>query len=145
MPELPESLPASPLTTPPWLRTGHGNGAGVPRIEVPPADELKAGIPALPETRRAAARTADGRLVPGAATSEQSRRAAAARWARQRESVRVLEHLGLRGIAPEAIQPYLKDAEEFTKHEVERLAREVGGGDCGAAACAMVQNASLQM
>ena len=57
--------------------------------------------------------------------------------------MRALEHLGLRGVAPEAIQPYLKDAEEFATHEVERLAREVGAGDCGAGPASMVQHAAL--
>lgn len=129
----------------PWLRNGHGNGAGQPRIEVPPADELPQGVPApMPVPMPAATRGEHGRLVPGAGTSEQARRASQARWAKQRSTVRALDRLGLRGIAPEAIQPYLADAEEFAQHEIDRLARSVGGGECGAGPASMVQSSALQ-
>lgn len=50
------------------LRTGHGNGAGVPRVEVLPVDELPAGVqaPTLDSARHE--RTPDGRFAPGART-----------------------------------------------------------------------------
>ena len=44
------------------LRNGHGTGAGVPRIEVLPADELP---PASPANTDRSDRGPDGRFLPG--------------------------------------------------------------------------------
>lgn len=44
------------------LRTGHGNGAGVPRVEVLPPDELP---PASPSNADRSGRGSDGRFLPG--------------------------------------------------------------------------------
>ncbi len=49
------------------LRTGHGNGAGVPR-DVLPADELPAGVPGPRRRAVGAERRADGRLIAGEGT-----------------------------------------------------------------------------
>jgi hypothetical protein len=138
------------------LRTGHGNGAGQPRIEVAPADELPAGVPAppdYPEWARAwppvapppippEERNEFGRFVTGSTAAQ--RRGALAKTARRRE-LRALEGLGLRGVPAAALEPYLTDASDFARHEVERLAQCVGGGQCGAAPASLVQSAALAL
>ena len=92
----------------------------------------------------AVARTSDGRVADPRSASELGRLGAAATNARRRQ-LRALESLGLRGAPTEALVPYLPDAEAFAASEVERLAREVGGGVCAGAACSFVQSAALQL
>jgi len=50
------------------LRAGHGKGAGVPRIEVLPADELPLGAQAPEQATGRAERRPDGTFAPGART-----------------------------------------------------------------------------
>lgn len=129
------------------LRNGHGNGAGAPRIEVLPPDELPRGTPApasAPEPAPVPAeRGPSGRLVAGQAARELARRGGIAKAAKARE-LRALHGLGLRG-TPDVLAPYLADAMAFAAREVQRLAENVGGGVCGAAASSMVQTAALQL
>jgi hypothetical protein len=47
------------------LRTGHGNGAGVPHVEVMPADELPVGVPAEARQESPSDRGKAGRFAPG--------------------------------------------------------------------------------
>jgi hypothetical protein len=47
------------------LRTGHGNGAGVPRIEVLPVDELPAGVPGNAGPLNRSGRTEAGTFCRG--------------------------------------------------------------------------------
>lgn len=129
------------------LRTGHGRGAGSPRVEVLPPDELPAGVPApagepLPPPP-AVERTASGRVVAGEGARELARRGGLAKAAKAKQ-LRSLEGLGIRGAAPEWLAPYLSDALEFVAHELARLAQTVGGGTCGASPASMVQTAALQ-
>jgi len=56
----------------------------------------------------------------------------------------LLETLGLQSL-PDELAPYVVAAEEFATAEVERLARTVGGGICGAAPASLVQSAALQL
>jgi len=56
----------------------------------------------------------------------------------------LLRRLGLRQ-APEALLPYLADAEQFATAEQQRLAQLVGGGVCSPAASSFVQSAALQL
>jgi hypothetical protein len=53
--------------------------------------------------------------------------------------------LGLRGATPALLAPYLEDANQFAASEVERLAREDGGGVCPQNAGVLVQQAALAM
>ncbi len=132
------------------LRAGHGNGKGKPHVELPKLADLPSGH-AAPEPAPAcqaqqAPRAADGRLVPGDSTSALASRAASARWLKNKTRVRALEALGLRAMAADAaVLPYFEEADEFARHEIERLARVVGGGACGASASSMVQSAALQL
>lgn len=130
------------------FRNGHGNGKGVPRIEVLPPDEQPRGVPAparepaLPEPPGSRSRT--GGFVPGARARELARLGGLARAAKARQ-LRALDGLGLRGTPPKALRPYLAEADEFCVREVERLARECGGGVCPPNACALMQQAALAM
>ncbi len=47
------------------LRSGHGTGAGVPRVEVLPADELPAGVPDDARPESPSDRGVAGRFAPG--------------------------------------------------------------------------------
>lgn len=90
------------------LRTGHGNGAGVPRIEVLPPDELPRGLPATASGTSPAAPPAErgpaGRLVAGQAARELARRGGFAKAAKERQ-LRALQGVGLRGTPESGWRP----------------------------------------
>lgn len=130
------------------IRTGHGKGTGTPRVEVLPADEQPVGLaaaagPAAPP-ERAGARRSNGTVADRSLASELGRRGGLARAERSRQ-LRALRGLGLHGEPPEALRPYLVDADEYAVSEVARLARECGGGTCPPNAAALVQQAALAM
>lgn len=125
------------------LRTGHGNGAGVPRVEVLPADELPAGVPAPEQPSQAAiVRDSQGRLA-----DHESARRLGARGGKAKAGQTALSAsvgLGKRFSVPE-FQPYAKAARAFRRTQVTRLAQTVGGGECGPAPASMVASAALQL
>lgn len=122
------------------LRSGHGKGAGVPRIEVLPADELPAGIPA--PSRPDAPRDASGRFLPGAGTSALA--GAAGRAAAEARQLGRL--LGLWD-APDdhPFAPYQRLAAEWRASHLEQLAATVGGGTVGPGPASIVSTAALQL
>jgi hypothetical protein len=61
------------------------------------------------------------------------------------KQVRALTGLGIIGATPEWLRPYADDADQFCKAEVDRLARECGGGTCPQNAAILVQQAALAM
>ena len=129
-------------------REGHGNGRGVPRIEVLPPDEQPRGVPAptrapLPPEPDGI-RKRSGQFVPGEQTRAIARRGGLASAAKAKQ-LRALDGLGLRGTPPKSLRPYLDEADAFCRAEVERLARECGGGVCPPNACALMQQAALAM
>lgn len=123
------------------LRSGHGNGAAYPRIEVLPPDEQPRGVPALgglPAPPAAViARRSDGKVADKQAAAVLGRLGGLARAAKATQ-LRALTKLGLLDAAPEILKPYLDAALEFAEHEVARLARECGGGVCPTNASALV-------
>ncbi len=129
------------------LRSGHGAGRGVPRIEVLPAGEQPVGVPApagipapaAPDVRR----RANGTLADSASASKLGRIGGLTRAARSRE-LRALQRLGLHE-TPAALAPYMDAAFEFAQHEVARLASDCGGGICPSNAAALVQAAARAM
>lgn len=122
------------------LRTGHGNGAGVPRIEVLPAAELPAGLQAAPLAERTCERDAVGRFQPGARTAQ------SAGGSSSRESTRLARRLSLgESFADPRFEPYAMAARAFRRTHVTRLARDVGGGHCGPAPASIVASAALQL
>ncbi len=122
------------------LRAGHGRGAGVPRIEVLPADELPAGVAA--RARPVATRDGAGRFTPGAGTIELARtggRAAA-------ESRQLGALLGL-WTPPEghAFAPYARLAREWRDGHMAQLAATVAGGEVGPGPASIVSTAAIQL
>lgn len=122
------------------LRSGHGNGAGVPRIEVMPADEALAGVPA--PARRAPARDTNGRLLPGASASEFARQGGIA----ARESKQLARLLGLSEVdESHPWHPYYRLAREWRDNHMSTLAQTVGGGVVGPGPASIVSSAALQL
>lgn len=122
------------------LRSGHGRGAGVPRVEVLPVDELPAGIPA--PTSPPAKRDTTGKLLPGPGTRELARKAARAKH----EALSIGRLAGL-WQAPDghAFQPYQRLAAEWRTRHLSELAATVGGGKVGPGPASIVATASLQL
>lgn len=119
-------------------RKGHGRGAGQPRIEVMPVDELPKGVPEDAQPSAAPERAANGRFLPGNKSSVQGgkRKAGALLLARK---------LGLSKEQSEEFAPYLKHAESWRRHKVNELAATVGGGHCGAGPSSIVATAARQL
>lgn len=122
------------------LRAGHGNGAGVPRIEVMPPDEALTGLQAEPLGESTDERRPDGRWLPGARTAQ----AAGGKTAAEKTGLARRLALG-ETFADPRFEPYAKAAKHFRRVQVTRLAREVGGGHCGPAPASMVASAALQL
>lgn len=102
-------------------RKGHGNGAGVPRIEVLPPDELPAPEPAQPDTL---ARRSDGTVADSQAAKALGARGGAAR-ARKRLA---LKGLGLsKLVEADDFHPYWKLSEEWIHEKLADLAQQAGG------------------
>lgn len=131
----------------PFIRGGHGNGRGKPRVEIVP-DELARGIAAplalvaLPAAPRSDERTSGGTFTKGSNTAQRN---GARKSAETRRQLKALRGLGLKGAPPTELAPYLEDIEAFAAHEIDRLGRNVGGGVCGAAPASLVQSAALQL
>ena len=121
------------------LRSGHGTGAGVPRIEVLPVDELPAGVPAdaLKESRPT--HDARGKFTKGNALARLGGQA-------RRGKTRLAERMGLAKL-PEgsAFRPYKAAAVSFRRAQCAELARTVGGGVCGPAPSSLIASAALQL
>jgi hypothetical protein len=119
------------------LRSGHGNGKGVPHVEVLPADELPAGVQATALASAGTERRSDGTFAPGARTAQ--RAGGLATRGRSRLTVR----LGLATLpSSAAFGPYRASAATFRCSE---LARSVGGGVCGPGPSSVVASAALAL
>lgn len=122
------------------LRNGHGNGAGVPRVEVLPADELPAGVQASEHAASTSERTNGGKWVKGARTDQ-------AKGGRSRAGeTRLARRMGLSQIESDpAFAPYKRAAADFRRAQVMNLARTVGGGHCGPAPASIIASAAWQL
>ena len=122
------------------LVNGHGHGAGVPRVEVLPVDELPAGLPAPARPR--AVRDGAGRFVASDGTTALARSGAlAAHQARQLGQL-----LGL-WVPPDghAYAPYTRLAREWRDAHMATLAATVGGGEVGPGPASIVSTAAMQL
>jgi hypothetical protein len=121
------------------LRTGHGSGAGVPRIEVLPADELPTGVPGDARVESPADRLERGKFAPGNSLARLGGHA-------RKGKTRLAERMGLAKL-PEgsAFKPYKAAAVSFRRAQCAELARNVGGGICGPAPSSLVASAALQL
>lgn len=124
------------------LRNGHGAGAGQPRIEVMPADELPAGVPdPRPSECPPVERSADGRL-----TAEGARKLGSLGGRARAGKTRLARRLRLgETFADPRFEPYASAARDFRRAHVATLARAVGGGYCGPAPASIVASAALQL
>lgn len=121
------------------LRNGHGNGAGVPRIEVLPPDELPAGQPAPARADSPNDRGERGLFAPGNTLARQGGKARAGK-------TRLADRLGLRALPDgAAFGPYKASAVSFRRAQCAALAAAVGGGYCGPAPSSFVASAALQL
>jgi len=122
------------------LRTGHGHGAGVPRVEVLPVDELPTGLQVAKQGSSTAQRTSSGRWAKGSSTAQRQGGLAL------KDKPRLARRLALgEAFADPAFEPYAQAAKAFRKAKVCDLARGVGGGHCGAGPASIVASASLQL
>lgn len=122
------------------LRTGHGHGAGSPRVEVLPADELPEGVQGEPHAEARAERTPDGRWLPGARTVQSAGGRA------KRGKSRLTARLGLSTLAEgDAFRQYRAAAATFRRVQCSELARTVGGGVCGPGPSSVVASAALAL
>lgn len=125
------------------LRAGHGAGAGVPRIEVRPVDELPAGVPDPKRLRPPAVERDElGRLADSASAAELGALGGRTRAGKARLAVRL--SLG-ETFADPRFEPFAKAARAFRRMQVAHLARDVGGGYCGPAPSSLVASAALEL
>lgn len=124
------------------LRSGHGTGAGQPRVEVLPADEL----PAPSSGVLAAASGPLPRRHNGTVAGTEAARALGRLGGRARaRSLRLVDSLGLAAIAADsAFAPYRTAAEAFVEQHLAELSRQAGGR-VGPAPSSMVASAALQL
>jgi hypothetical protein len=121
------------------VRTGHGNGAGVPRVEVLPVDELPAGVPANARAASPSDRGERGRFARGNALAVEGGRA-------KRGKARLTARLGLVTLPDDsAFAPYRRAASTFRRVQCAELARTVGGGVCGPGPSSIVASAALAL
>lgn len=122
------------------LRRGHGRGAGAPRIEVLPVDELPEGLAAVKPEPQALPRP------PYAAGSAEAREAGRRGGQRKAGTTALASGLGLaKAFADPTFDPYRRAAEAFAKLHVKHLGRSVGGGQCGPAPASIIWSAGLQL
>ena len=121
------------------IRNGHGTGAGTPRVEVLPADELPEGVPVQARPPSPTDRGEGGRFAPGNALARQGGRALAGKS-------RLTSRLGLSSL-PEgsAFAPYRRAAASFRRAQCAELARCIGGGVCGPGPSSIVASAALAL
>jgi hypothetical protein len=122
------------------LRSGHGKGAGVPRLEVLPADELPNGVQVDVQDASTSERKANGTWTKGARTDQ-------AKGGHSRAGVtRLARRMGLAGIDSDpTFAPYRRAAADFRRTHVTGLARSVGGGFCGPAPASIIASAAWQL
>src|ERR1039458_552044 len=102
------------------LRKGHGTGAGQPRIEILPADELPAPVPGTPEPLN---RRQNGTI----ADSETAKRLGARGGHAKGLSIRLVDSLGLAKLSGDArFHPYRVAAEDFVKAHLLKIAAHAG-------------------
>lgn len=124
------------------LRKGHGAGAGQPRIEILPADELPDPV-AAPAPRDSAPLT----FRPnGQIGDKETARALGAKGGKANAlRVRLVTSLGLAKLADTAaLKSYWAAADEFTAHHLKELAA-VAGGVVTSGPSSMVVSAALQL
>jgi hypothetical protein len=120
------------------LRSGHGNGKGQPRVEVLPADELPAPVPALAAPL---ARRDNGTVADSAAAKELGARGGRAKAAK----TRLVSALGLAKLAADAaFAPYRTAGDAFVTEHLAALEKQAGG-EVGPGPSTIVASAGMQL
>lgn len=120
------------------LRKGHGNGKGVPRIEVLPADELPAPLPVEPVQ---APRRENGQLIASEATTELARRGGLAKANKKK----LLQGMGLAHVMEDnKFNPYYKAAQAWLDATVQ-IYSAMCGGALGPGPSALLGNAAIAL
>lgn len=120
------------------LRKGHGNGKGVPRVEVLPPDELPAPIPVQPELP---VRRADGTI----ADSETAKALGARGGLAKAQKKKLLHGMGLVELADDKeFTPYYKAAQAWLDAQIQTYAA-MCGGYLGPGPSAMLGNAAIAL
>lgn len=120
------------------LRKGHGNGAGVPRIEVLPPDELPDPIPGVPEPL---ARRADGTVADSEAAKALGARGGLAKASKKK----LLQGMGLAHLTEDnQFKPYWNAAQAWLDATVAIYAA-MCGGVLGPGPSALLGNAAITL
>jgi hypothetical protein len=124
------------------LRSGHGTGAGSPRIEVLPPDEAPQPVPAPIAAPSAPLAFRQNGQIADSATAK----VLGAKGGRERaRKIRLVDSLGLSSMVAEtSFGPYRAAAEEFVRHHLGELAMQAGG-EVGPGPATMVASAGLQL
>ena len=120
------------------LRKGHGNGKGVPRIEVLPPDELPAPLPEEPERL---ARREDGTI----ASSEAAKALGARGGLAKAQKKKLLQGMGLVSMAEDnTFTPYYRAAQAWLD-AVTGIYAAMCGGALGPGPSALLGNAAIAL
>lgn len=120
------------------LRKGHGKGAGVPRIEVLPADELPAPVAEEPAQL---ARREDGTIADSAAAKALGARGGLAKAQKKK----LLQGMGLVSMAEDnSFTPYYKAAQAWLD-AVTGIYAAMCGGALGPGPSALLGNAAIAL
>lgn len=120
------------------LRKGHGNGKGVPRIEVLPPDELPDPVAAMPEPL---VRREDGTI----ADSETARALGAKGGLAKAQKKKLLHGMGLVELSEDKeFTPYYKAAQAWLDVQIHTYAT-MCGGYLGPGPSAMLGNAAIAL
>lgn len=121
------------------LRAGHGTGAGEPRIEVLPPDELPDPVAAEADP---VARRQNGTLADSAAAKRLGARGGAAKAAK----ARLVSALGLSELASDAdFRPYRDAGDAWVREHLMSLAKQAGGETVGPGPSSIVATAGVQL
>lgn len=124
------------------LRAGHGAGAGTPRVEVLPPDELPPPVAAPTCALSGVERRQNGTVASTEAARALGRKGGQVKAKR----VRLARSLGLssEALQHESFTPYRRAASAFRRHHMGELAQQSGGA-VGAGPGSMVASAALQL
>lgn len=144
------------MSTRTFVRAGHGQGAGRPHVEVPPHDELPAGIPAEetgeppatdPGPAPLAVRDERGRFLPGQGTREIGARGGRPRGSNS--AVKWGKALRLGGLLKvleddQNLAPLIRESQRWYRTKVREVAAAVGGGVASAGVVSVLKTAAWQ-
>ncbi len=127
------------------LRKGHGNGAGVPRIEVLPADELPSPNPTAVPTGPLVRRSPTGTFADSASAREAGRRGGVKSARQKAHRTRLMGSLGLVELAADhKFYAYEAAGEAFVQEHMSTLAT-MFDGTCSEGPMSIVRTAGIQL